>query len=170
MRGREERGRQTGRIKSIDINAQVDGTLCPNPLTDLLDNAISPDIVDLARLHDLETTVSVVVIVTEPGQGGPNPRVDVAVIGQQALLVRVVEVGPVVDGRLLGRCAAEYFGPPRVEVAVEVHDRDGAVGGGHAPQQGEGDGVVATQGDDSRQGFAMFGRTGEVSAGGGRTG
>ena len=84
--------------------------------------------------------------------------------------MRVVEVCPVVDGRLLGRRTAEDFGPPGVEVAVEVDDRDGTVGGRHASQQGKGDGVVAAQGDDSRQRFAFFRGTGEVSAGGRRSG
>ena len=64
--------------------------------------------------------------------------------------MRVVEVSPVVDCSLFRGGTAEHFGSPGVEVAVEVHDRDGPVGGGHAPQEGEGDGVVATQGYDSR--------------------
>ena len=150
MGRRGEAGRQTGRVKSIDIDAQVDGAFGADPLADLLDDAIDPNGVDLTRLHDLKAAVSVIVVVAEPGQGGPDTRVDVAVVGQQALLVRVVEIGAVVDGRLLGWCPAKHFGPPGVEVAVEVHDRDGPVGGGHAPEQGEGDGVVAAQGDDPR--------------------
>ena len=39
---------------------------------------------------------------------------DVGVIGQEALLVRVIEVSAVVDGGLFGRSAAEDLGTPGV--------------------------------------------------------
>ena len=39
---------------------------------------------------------------------------DVGVVGEEAFLVRVEEVGAVVDGRLLGWSPAEDFRPPGV--------------------------------------------------------
>ncbi len=43
-------------------------------------------------------------------------------------------------------------------MAVKVNDSDGAVGTVDGSQQGKSDGVVATQGDDARQGLALDGR------------
>lgn len=51
-------------------------------------------------------------VVAGPAERRPDPRVDVAVVGEQALARRVVEVGPVVYARHLGRRAAEDFGSP----------------------------------------------------------
>ena len=67
------------------------------------------------------------------------------------------EVGSVVDGGLVGWCAAEDAGFPGVEVGVKVDYGDGTVGGVHAAEDGEDDGVVAAEGDDARQGFMAFG-------------
>ena len=75
-------GKPTGRIQGIDIDAQIHGAFCADPLTDLGDDAIDPNLVDLARLHNLEAAVAVIVVVAEPGQGGPDAGVDVAVVGQ----------------------------------------------------------------------------------------
>jgi hypothetical protein len=43
-------------------------------------------------------------------------------------------------------------------MAVEVDDRDGAVGTVDGPQQRQGYGVVASEGDDSGQGLAVLRR------------
>lgn len=94
------------------------------------DDAGGADGVDVAGLDDLEAAVAVVVVVREAGERGADAGVDVGVVAQQAFLVRVVEVGAVVDGGLLGGAAAEDLGPPGVEVRVEVDDRDGACVGG----------------------------------------
>lgn len=83
---------------------------------------------------------------------------DVGVVAQQALLGGVVEVRPVVDAGHLGGRAAEHLGPPRVQVAVEVDDRDGPVGAVDGAQQRQGDGVVAAEGDDARERLAELGR------------
>jgi hypothetical protein len=40
-----------------------------------------------------------------------------------------------------------------------VDDGDGAVGTVDGPQQGQGDGVVSAEGDDSGEGLALDGRT-----------
>ena len=113
--------------------------------------------VDVARLDAREAAVAVVVVVREAGEGGADAGVDVGVVGEEALLGGVVEVGAVVDGGLAGRGAAEDLGPPGVEVGVEVDDADGAVGFVDGAQEREGDGVVAAEGDDAGEGLALFG-------------
>ena len=70
-----------------------------------------------------------------------------------------------VDGGLVGGGAAEDFRLPGVEVGVEVDDGDGAVGLVDAAQQGEGDAVVAAEGDEAGEGGAGFGETGEAGVG-----
>ena len=55
-------------------------------------------------------------------------------------------------------------------MAVEVDDADGAVGAVDAPEEGERDGVVAAEGDDAGEGFAVFGGAGLVGVGGGFAG
>lgn len=52
----------------------------------------------------------------------------VRIVRQQTLPVRVVEICAVVDGGLWRGGPAEDFGPPRVEMGVEVDDADGTVG------------------------------------------
>lgn len=106
--------RHTRRVQSINVNAEVDRVLGPDAVADLLDDACRADGVNLARFGDLEAAVAVVFVVAEAGEGGADAGVDVAVVGEQALFVGVVEVGAVVDGCLLGGCAAEDFGAPGV--------------------------------------------------------
>lgn len=83
---------------------------------------------------------------------------DVGVVREEAFLVRVPEVRPVVDTRHFGGRPAEHLGLPGVEVGVEVDDADGAVGAVHASQEREGDGVVASEGDDSRECLSILAR------------
>ncbi len=147
----------TGRIERVDVQRQIHRVLGPDPLENLLDDAVGADLVDLARLDNLKPAVPVVLVVARPAQRGADAGVDVGVVAQQALLGRVVEVRPVVDaGDLRGR-AAEDLGAPRVQVAVEVDDRDGAVGAVDGAQQRQGDGVVAAEGDDARERLAVLG-------------
>lgn len=113
---RGRRGNVTGRIQSIDIDAQIDGFLGPDSAFDLLDDARGADVVDGAGLDDLEAAVAVVVVVGQARQSGADPGVDVGVVGEEAFAVRVVEVGAVVDGRLGGWGAAEDARAPGVAV------------------------------------------------------
>ena len=71
--------------------------------------------------------------------------------------MRVVEVRPVVDRGLSGRGSAEDFGPPGVEVGVEVDDADGSVGFGDGAEEGQGDGMVSAKGYDAGEGLFVFG-------------
>lgn len=105
-------GGREGRVQGVDVEGQVDGLLGADAVDDALDDAGGADGVDLARLDDLEAAVPVVRVVAGPAQRRPDPRVDVGVVGEQALARRVVEVRPVVDARYLGRRAAEYLGAP----------------------------------------------------------
>lgn len=90
---------------------------------------------------------------------------DVGVVPEETLLGGVVEVGAVVDAGDLGGGTAKDLGLPRVEMGVEVDHANGAVGAVDGAQQGQGDGVVAAEGDDTRQGLAVLGRAGLVGVG-----
>ena len=92
---------------------------------------------------------------------------DIAIVGQQPLLMRVVEIRAVINGGLFGGRPAEDLGSPGVKVRVEVDDADRAVGGGDGAEEGQRDGVVTTEGDDAREGFTVLGRTEFVGIGGG---
>ena len=153
------RGRE-GRVQGVDVDGEVDGVGGADAVADGLDDAGGADAVDVARLDPGEAAVAVVVVVAEAGERGADAGVDAAVVGQQALLRRVVEVRAVVDGGLLAGRAAKYLRLPRVEVRVKVDDGDGAVGSVDAAQEREGDGVVAPEGDDSREGLAVLGDAG----------
>ena len=50
-----------------------------------------------------------------------------AIVRQQPFLMRVEEICPVVYTGNTCRRAAEDFGPPRVQVGVEVYHTDGSV-------------------------------------------
>ena len=69
----------------------------------------------------------------------------------------MVEVRPVVHRGLRGRGSAEDFGPPGVEVGVEVDDADGSVGVGEGAVEGQRDGVVSAKGYDAGEGLFIFG-------------
>lgn len=107
-------GRGKGRVEGVDVDGQVDGPLGADAVADLLDDAVHADGVDLAGLDDLEAAVAVVLVVGQARQRRADAGVDVRVVGQQALLRRVVEVGAVVDRRLLAGRAAKDLGAPGV--------------------------------------------------------
>lgn len=109
---RRTRSRRKRRVKSVDVNGQVDGFFSADTLDDLLDDTSSTNGVNLTGLYNLETAVPVVVVVARSTQGGPDTSMDVGVVQQQALHGSMVEVGAVVDaGDLRGR-SAENLRPP----------------------------------------------------------
>lgn len=63
-------------------------------------------------------------------------------------------VGGVVDPDLSGVMKGGRY--VDLQMAVKVDDADGTVGSDYAAKKRKGDGVVAAEGDDSRQGFAGF--------------
>lgn len=154
------RCRSERRVQCVDVDGQIHGVLGADAFADAANDTLDADGVDLAGLDAREAAVSVVVVIRGPGQSGPDPCVDRAVVGQQSFLARPVEVRAVVDGRLLGRCTPKDLGLPCVQVRVEVDHADWAVCFVDAAQQGEGDGVVAAQSDDSRECLAGFANAG----------
>lgn len=102
----------TSRVERVDVQAQVHGISGTHALADLLDDAVRPDGVDLARLDDLEAAVPVVLVIRGPAERRADAGVDVGVVLEEALLRRVVEVRPVVDAGYLGGGAAEDLGAP----------------------------------------------------------
>ena len=90
----------TGRIKGVNVDAEIDGFAGTDPISDFLDNASRPDRVDLSRLDDLESAIAVIVVIAGAGQGGANAGVNIGIIGQKAFSVRVEEISAVIDGGL----------------------------------------------------------------------
>lgn len=91
----------TSRVESVDVDAEVDGILGADSVLDPLDDTVSTDLVDLTGLDDLEAAVAVVLVVRRPGQGCADSSMYVGVVGKEAFLRSVEEVGSVVDGGLL---------------------------------------------------------------------
>ena len=90
----------TGRIKCVNVDAEIDGFAGTAPISDFLDNASRPDRVDLPRLDDLEPAIAVIIVIAGAGQGGANAGMNVTIVGQKAFSVRVEEIGAVIDGGL----------------------------------------------------------------------
>ena len=108
---------------------------------------------------------------------------DIGIVGQKTFRVSVIEVRSVVDRCLFRWRAAEDLGSPGVaveivneagrkegflgdlQVAVEMNDGDGSVSAIDATEEGEGDGVVSSERDDSWQGFSFDGWTCSVCVG-----
>jgi hypothetical protein len=137
---------------------------------------IITDGVDLTGLDNLEAAVSVIFIVRGSRQRSADTRVNVAVVPQQTFLCRMEEVSSVIDGRDFAWRTAKDFGLPSVaagklvnfgepiperrihsQMAVEMNDRDRAIGLVDTAQQRQGNGMVTTQGDDSWQHLAGLG-------------
>ena len=78
----------------------------------------------------------------------------------------MVEVSAVVNGGLLGWRTTEDFRLPCIEMGVEVDDSDRAICTVHAAKKRKGDGVVAAQGDDTRESLALLRRTRCTGVGG----
>lgn len=93
----------TSRIKSVNVDAEVDRVLSANSVLDLLDDAIDANLVNLTCLDNLEAAVAIVLIVRWPRQGCTDSSMDVGVVGQKTFLSSVEEVGAMVDGCLLAR-------------------------------------------------------------------
>lgn len=104
--------RLTGRVKRIDVQTQVDWILSSNSVADLLDDSIDANGINLTRLHNLKSTVSVVFVIGRSTKSRADAGVDVGVILQQTLLRSMVEVGAVVDASDLGWRAAKNLWSP----------------------------------------------------------
>lgn len=120
---------RTSRVESIDVNTQVDGLRRANTVPDLPDDAMHTNRVNLACLDDLKPTVAVILVITGSGQGCPNPRVDIAIVGKQPFERCVVEISAVVNTSLLAWGTAEDFWSPCVApfISLVISDVDGRV-------------------------------------------
>lgn len=108
------------RIKSINVNRQINRLRGTNTVDDLLDDAPRANGVDLAGLDNLEATVAIIVVVTGATKGGSDTSVDVGVVGEQAFLVGMVEVGAMVDGGNLGWRATKHLWLPCKDERVSM--------------------------------------------------
>jgi hypothetical protein len=153
----------TGRVERVNVDAEVDRLLGANPLPDLLNDTISANLVDLARLDDLEAAVAVVLIIRRSRQCSADSSMDVSVIGKKTFLRGMEEVGAVVDRSLFAGGATEDLGFPGVKMAVEVDDTDGTIVAVDGTKKRKSNGVITSQGDQTGQCSALLGRTGLVS-------
>lgn len=78
--GRPRRRRES-RVQGIDIDGQIHGILCPDPVADGLDDALGADGVDFSGFDAREAAVAVVIVVRGAGEGGADAGVDVGVVG-----------------------------------------------------------------------------------------
>ena len=115
----------TGWIQCIDIDAQIHRILRSHSVLDLLDNTLGAYAVDGPRLDDLEAAIPVIVIVGRTGNGRADASMDVGIISQKAFGVCVVEISPVVDGCLFGRCSAKDLGSPSVAIESSIKGGQG---------------------------------------------
>lgn len=131
------------RRKTSELPGKYSGHLLParltNAVVDLLDDARGADCVNLPGFYNLESDITIVVVVGQSTQRRTDTRVDVGVVLQETLHRGVVEVCSVVYAGDFARGAAEDLGLPCVEVRVEVDHSDWTIGAVHGTQDGEGD-------------------------------
>ena len=184
---RRTRGRSESRVDGVDVDRKIDRRVLAlgtnvsnagytqatipserltNAVVDLLNNSGGANGVNLPGLYNLKSDISVVVVVRQTTQRRADTRVNVGVVLQKALHRGMVEVRSMVDACDFAWSAAEDLGLPGVEVRVEVDHSDRAVGFVHAAKDGEGDGVVAAHGDDTREGLALLCESGLFGVGG----
>ena len=147
----------TSWIEGVDVKREVDGVGSTNTILDLLDDAVNTNGIDLTRLDNLKAAVSIILIITWTAQSRADTSVDVGVVGEQTFLSSVVEVCTVVDAGDFAGGATEDLGLPGVEMRVKVDDGDGTISTVDGAEEGESDGVVTSEGDDSWEGFAVLG-------------
>jgi len=94
----------------------------PNPLMDLLNDAVHSNSINLSRLDNLKATIPIILIITRSTQRRADTSMDIRIIGQQSLLRRMVEVRAVVDASYLAGRAAKDLWLPGIEMRVEVDD------------------------------------------------
>lgn len=152
-----------GKRGHLRESPEVDGAVA-DALPDASDDFVDPDVVNVVCRDDLEADVLVVRDIRTAlvecrllsrsshrrAEGGTHRHLAAdssmdAIVGHQALLPRDVEEAAVRDAGLVGGRPRDGEVPPRVEVRVEVDDRDGAVDLVQGAQDGQHDGVVASE-------------------------
>ncbi|RYP49246.1 hypothetical protein DL768_005020 [Monosporascus sp. mg162] len=103
-----------GGVEVVDVKGEVDLVRGTDVDDDFSYDARAADAVDLARSGDPEAALPVVLGVAGPTERRADASVHVAVVSEQALARRVVEVRPAVDAGGLRGQAAEDLGSPCV--------------------------------------------------------
>src|SRR5215470_4792477 len=142
-------GRERG-VEHVDVQRQIYGQIL-DPLRDRVDRPAHAEFVDVAGPDGAEAESLVVVKIGGVVDRAPDADVDGVVLDEQVLLE-----GPPEDRAVRGRRVE--VGVPRVEVRVEMHERDGAVLADGGAEQRQRDGVVAADGDDRPAAVADLGR------------
>ena len=88
---------RTSWIESIDVKRQIYWLGSTNAILDLLDDSVHSDCVNFSGLNDLESTVSVILIIAWTAQRRADTSVNVGVVGEQALLCSMVKICAMVD-------------------------------------------------------------------------
>jgi hypothetical protein len=105
-------------IKSINIDAEIDRVFGAYSVSDFFDNTVGTNLVNLAGLDNLKAAISIVLIVTWARERGADARMDVGVVGKQALLGSMIKICAVIDASLLRGCASKNFWLPCVAVVI----------------------------------------------------
>jgi hypothetical protein len=108
----------TRRIESIDVDAEIDWFLGTYSVSDLLDDTVGPNLVNLACLNNFEAAISIVLVVTWARERCADTCVDVGVIGEQTLLGSMVEVCAVINAGLLRGCASKNLWLPCIATMI----------------------------------------------------
>ena len=131
---RRPRPRSEGGIEHVDVDRHVDGRVA-EPGADPVRDRLPAFVEDVHGRHDLEPEPSVIHEVLRGEQRAADPDVRGLVLEQQTLLPGPSERRPV-------RVLRAEVRVPRVEVRIEVDERDGSVTPVHGPQQRQRDRVV----------------------------
>lgn len=96
-KGKLEKGEtRTSRIQSVNIDTQVNGFRRPDSVPDFLDYSRCSYYVNFPRLYDFKSTVAIVFVIGGAGECCADAGVDVTVVGEEAFLGGVEEIGAVV--------------------------------------------------------------------------
>ena len=153
---RRPRARREARVNGIDINGQIDWMLRPYTLHDPVRNTQRAQLIDIIRRNPRPALRGIVLVVAI-GEPAAQARMHGRPVRDEALFRGHPEHGSVIEEGLGGGLVriepgrGVLGGMPGVQVGVEVHDGDGpAVFGVQGTESGQGDAVVAAEGDEAR--------------------
>ncbi len=117
----------TSWIKSINVDGQVDWFGSADTVFDLLDDSGHSDSINLSGLDNLKPTISVIFIVTGTTQSCSDTSMNVGIVGEQAFLGCMVEVGTMVNTGDLAWRPSKDFWLPCIKMRVKMDHRYGTV-------------------------------------------
>ena len=124
----------TCRVQGVNVDGKIHRLLCSHSIPDFLDDSLRTNYINFPCLHNLKPAITIMIIIAQPTQRRADPRMNIGIVGQQSLLVCVVEICTMIDGSLFARCAAKDFRAPGIKVGIEMNDADGAVGFGYGAE------------------------------------